>query len=501
MENLIGLLGLTWILAISWFFSEDRGAISYRSVLAGLALQFFLAGTILKGEVLAEFLQNISPSGKVILILIIAQVALVFILRLTPLWKSITKHIRVRTIYYALALEIVYYLLLHNAIGRFFEGLAAGARELLAYSEKGATFVFGPLGSSEKLKELFGPVLGDKIGSFSVLFAFQILPTIIFVASLFAVLYYLHLMQPVVRLLGKAMQKVFRSSGAESLSVAANIFMGQTEAPLTVLPYLGAMTRSELFTIMVSGMSHASAGILLAYAAVAGADPKHLIASVVMASPICIMLSKMWVPEKGTPQTAGGALPRESAGEDKAVNVVDAAARGAQNGLTLAANVAAMLLAFIALIALLNGIWGEVRQFLIWALGNLVGTTVWLEKLPKTLEEILGFLFAPVSYSLGVSWVEALSLGKLLGTRLVLNEFVGYIELGAIREILSEKAFVVATYMLCGFGNISSVAIQVGGLGALIPHRRHELASLGMKAVLVGTLTNLFAAASVGLIL
>ncbi len=501
MDRLIGLSAIVWILALSWYFSVDRKAIPWRTVVVGLVSQVLLAATIIRGDVIAGWFVWLPVENSWLGLAVAVQLAVLWFLKKTSLWNSIARYVKPVHVYWVISFQFVLLVLKANLIGGFFSALSAGAGKLLAYSTEGAAFVFGPLGSSQQLREIFSSALGEKIGSFTVLFAFQILPTIIFVASLFAVLYYLKLMQPVVRVLGVAMQRTLSASGAESLDVAANIFMGQTEAPLTILPYLSRTTRSELFTIMVSGLAHVSAGILLAYAAVAGVDPKHLIASVVMVSPGSILLAKIWFPEKEQPLTAGGKIPEEKADGEGPVNVVDAAARGAGNGLTLAANVGAMLIAFIALIALLNGIWSAGRETLLSFVENNFGTAalVWVSWLPQSLQQILGYLFSPIAVSLGVPFHEAVDVGNLLGTRLVLNEFVAYVQLGPLKEILSEKSFVIATYMLCGFGNISSVAIQVGGLGALIPQRRKDLADLGMRAVLVGTMANLMAAAIAGM--
>jgi CNT family concentrative nucleoside transporter len=314
-------------------------------------------------------------------------------------------------------------------------------------------------------------------------------------------LYYLNLMQPIIRAIARFIHRFMRASGAETLDVAANIFMGQTEAPLTIKPYLAGLTRSELFTVMVSGMAHCSAGILIVYVAVSGVDARHLLASVIMTAPGSIMLAKMVIPETDTPETAGGtahAAQSPSADETRPVNLIDAAARGASEGLLLAANVAAMLIAFIALIALLNGIWSAARDAALAYTSGFVHSMI--AAVPATIQQVLGVLFAPVAFVAGVPWSEAVQVGNLLGTRIVLNEFVGYIELGKMRDVLSPKAFLISTYLLCGFGNLASIAIQAGGIGALIPQRRSELASLGFLAVVVGVLSNILAASIAGIL-
>lgn len=503
MERFIGLSAIAWIIAISWFFSSNRRLVPWRTVIIGVLSQFVLAATIIRGEVIAQGFNWLDVSNKLLITILLGEFVLLWVLKKTPIWGSFSAKVKPIALYWFLGTQFALVALKANLIGGFFRGLAAGAQKLLDYSTEGAAFVFGPLGSAQSLHDLFNNALGEKIGSFTVLFAFQILPTIIFVAALFAALYHLKLMQPIVRGLGRVMQRTLSASGAESLDVAANIFMGQTEAPLTILPFLSKSTRSELFTIMVSGMAHVSVGVLLAYAAVAKVDPTHLIASIVMVSPGSILLAKMWIPEEGEPVTAGGHMPAEEKSENAPVNVVDAAARGAGDGLTLALNVAAMLIAFIALVALVNGIWGGSREWLIAFTSDYFGEQAikYVAWVPQSLEQALGYVFAPIAITLGVPIHESVNIGNLLGTRLVLNEFVGYVQLAPMKEFLSAKSFVIATYMLCGFGNISSVAIQVGGLGALIPERRKDLAALGMRAVLVGTMANLMAAAIAGMMI
>jgi CNT family concentrative nucleoside transporter len=309
-----------------------------------------------------------------------------------------------------------------------------------------------------------------------VVFAFQILPTIIFIAALFAILYYLGLMQVVVRLFAVVMNRVMGASGAESLNVAASIFMGQTEAPLTIRPYLGRMTQSELMTVMTSGMAHISGGIMAAYIAF-GIEPKHLLTAVIMTAPGTLMMAKMFVPETQVPETLGTVRLDV---EKTDVNIIDAAGRGTGEGLHLAMNVGAMLISFMALVALVNAVLG------------VAGVT---------LQQILGWVFAPVAWSLGVPWRDATVVGNLLGTRMVLNEFIAFAQLGPMKETLDPRSFTIATFALCGFANFSSIGIQIGGIGALVPERRHDLARLGLRAMLAGTLANFITAIIVGFLL
>src|SRR5262249_21583248 len=295
---------------------------------------------------------------------------------------------------------------------------------------------------------------GEEASRWAVVFAFQVLPTIIFIAALFAILYYFGVMQVIVRGMAVVMQKVMGASGAESLNVAASIFMGQTEAPLTIKPFIAGMTESELFTIMVSGMAHISGAVMAAYGKIAGVEGGHLVTAVIMTAPATIMLAKMFIPETGKPATAGRVDVRV---EKTAVNVIDAAAQGAGDGLHLALNIGAMLIAFLALIAMINGVLG-------W-LHTLPGMG-WM---PQSLEQLFGLIFAPVAFVMGVPWKDAHAIGDLLGTRLVLNEFVAFLKLGPMKASLDPRSFVIATYALCGFANFSSIAIQIGGIGALAP--------------------------------
>jgi CNT family concentrative nucleoside transporter len=280
------------------------------------------------------------------------------------------------------------------------------------------------------------------------------------------------------------MQKIMGVSGAESLVVAAGIFMGQTEAPLTIRPFLAGLTQSELFTIMAAGMAHVSGAVMGAYVKLAHVEIQHLLTAVIMTAPATIMLAKIFQPEVGTPVTAGKV---EVKLENHSVNIIDAAAQGAGDGLQLCLNIGAMLIAFLALIALADGIFA-------WAHG-LVG---WI---PKSMEELFGLVFAPVAWLLGVSWNDCASIGQLLGERLVTNEFIAFIDLGKIKGRLDPHSFTIATYALCGFANFSSIAIQVGGIGALAPTRKSDLARLGMRAVAAGTMANFMSACIAGILL
>jgi len=395
------------------------------------------------------------------------------ILAVAYLLSAHRRAIRPSLLLWGLGLQFTFaFLVLKTPFGLLFQLASTGVHALLDYAEAGSQFVFGPLGS--------------KAGPFGVVFAFQVLPIVIFIASFFSILYYLGLMQWIIRGMAWLMQRVMGASGAESTNVAASIFMGQTEAPLTIRPFLPRLTQSELFTVMTSGMAHVSGAVMAAYVKMAQVDIKHLLTAVIMTAPATIMLAKMLMPETEEPETAG-AVKIEV--ERPGVNLIDAAARGAGEGLHLALNIAGMLIAFLALIAMVNG-------FLGWA-----HTWPWFGWLPPSLEGIFGIIFSPVAWLLGVSWKDASAIGHLLGTRLVLNEFVAFLQLGPIRAQLDPRSFTIATYALCGFANFSSIAIQIGGIGALAPNRKSDLARLGLRAVAAGTMANFMSACIAGILL
>jgi concentrative nucleoside transporter, CNT family len=386
--------------------------------------------------------------------------------------------IRPRVVAWGLGLQFLLALIvLKTTVGQtVFKVLGDKIKQLLEYSEVGAAFVFGPLGSQAVWADIMTRILGPAGGQYGLIFAFQVLPTIIFIAALFAILYYFGVMQLIVRLFAVVMNRVMGASGAESLNVAASIFMGQTEAPLTIRPYLPGMTYSELMTVMTSGMAHISGGVMAAYIAF-GIDPAHLLTAVIMTAPGTLMMAKMFVPETEVPATLG-TVRLEIESTD--VNVIDAAGRGTTEGLHLALNVGAMLISFVALVALVNAILGTVGL---------------------SLQQIFGWVFAPIAWSLGVPWKDAAVVGNLLGTRTALNEFIAFAELGRLKESLDPRSFTIATFALCGFANFSSIGIQIGGIGALAPTRRSDLARLGLRAMVAGTLANFVTAIIVGFLL
>lgn len=398
---------------------------------------------------------------------------LAVILGVAWLFSTHKKEIKLRLILWGMGLQFAFALLvLKTDFGLIFKRIGDGVNAMLEFAEVGSQFLFGPLGA--------------KGGPFGVIFAFQVLPIVIFIASFFSILYYLGVMQFVVKAMAVGMQKIMGVSGAESTNVAASIFMGQTEAPLTIKPFLAGLTESELFTIMVAGMAHVSGAVMAAYVKIAGVSIIHLLTAVIMTAPATIMLAKIFIPETGKPATAGRVDIKV---EKTAVNVIDAAAQGAGDGLHLALNIGGMLIAFLALIAMCNGILGWLHTL------PLLG---WL---PASLERVFGILFAPVAFLLGVPWKDCGVIGDLLGTRLVLNEFVAFLKLGPLKSQLDPRSFTIATYALCGFANFSSIAIQIGGIGALAPTRKSDLARLGLRAVAAGTMANFMSACIAGMLL
>jgi CNT family concentrative nucleoside transporter len=404
MERLVSLLGLFIMVAIAYGLSSDRKKINWRTVLSGVALQFFLGLIILKTS-------------------------------------------------FGIAV---------------FEGARAFFTSILSYTNEGSEFIFGPLMNQSK---------------FGFIFFVMVLPTIIFMSSLMSVLYHFGVMQIIISLTAKIMVKLMGTSGAESLSAAANIFAGQTEAPLVVKPFIGKMTNSELMALMSGGMATVAGGVLAAYVGM-GIDAGHLLAASVMSAPAALVCAKLLVPETEVPETKGIVdikLPSVH------VNVIDAASAGASEGLKLALNVGAMLLSFIALIALFNGMLGYVGGLL--SFPNL------------SLELIMSYAFAPVAFLLGVPADDVLAVGSLLGKKLVINEFVAYMDLQTMLGSMSERAVTISTYALCGFANFSSIAIQVGGIGTIEPSRRKDLARLGVRSLIGGTLACFMTAAIAGLLI
>jgi CNT family concentrative nucleoside transporter len=392
------------------------------------------------------------------------------------------RRIRWRTVAWGLGLQVCFaFLVLRFDYGQRAMTWAGGVvNNMLSATFAGTQILFGQLGLPNG--GAFGKVISPASGS---IFAFQVLPTIIFISAFFAVLYHIGVMQILIRGMAWVMLKTMRISGAESMNVAASIFMGQTEAPLTIRPFLSKATRSELMVIMTSGMAHVSGGIMAMYIS-QGVEARHLLSAVIMTSPGTILMAKMLVPETEVPATEGRVvIPKDELHKDE--NLIGAIARGTIDGGKLAMNVAIMLISFLALVALLDSL-------LLWA-HSYAGF------IPGSLGQILGYAFAPVAWLIGVPWHDCLAIGNLLGTRMALNEVIAYIALGAQKATLAPRSFTIATFALCGFANLGSIGMQIGGIGALVPERRNDLAKLGVRAMLAGTMANLISASIAGMFL
>ena len=398
------------------------------------------------------------------------------LLAIAVLLSNKRQAINFRTVGWAFALQIgLGAFVLYIPFGKdTLASISGGVQQVIDSANVGIAFLFGGLGTDAMFSNGVGFV-----------FAVRVLPVIIFFSSLIAVLYYLGIMQWVVKIIGGGLQKLLKTSKPESLSATANIFVGQTEAPLVIRPYIANMTRSELFAIMVGGLASVAGSILAGYAGL-GIDLKYLIAASFMAAPGGLLMAKIIIPETEQEKIAQEAIITEDAGEQP-TNVIDAAASGAASGLKLAVNVGAMLLAFIALIALLNTIVGGTA--------NLFG----FENI--TIEWFLGYIFAPIAYIIGVPSAEMLQAGSFIGQKIVVNEFFAYVNFVEIKDTLSPATQAIVTFALCGFANLSSIAILLGGIGSMAPNRRHDIANLGMKAMVAATLANLMSAAIAGVFL
>ena len=441
-----GFFGIVLLVGIAFLFSNNKKRVNWRLVLTGLAIQFTIAIFILKGDAMGQFF---APLG----------------------WPK-----------------------------EFFRFVSKFFVLVLNFTAEGSEFVFGPLGVSP----------GNE-GSMGMFFAFQVLPVIIFFASLMSVLYYFGIMQKVVQAMAWVFSKLMGTSGAESLSCTANIFVGQTEAPLMIKPFIKTMTKSEILTIMVGGMATIAGGVMAAYIQMLGqsfADSMgvplqeaqllfatHLLGASVMAAPAALVISKIIYPEVEVPETKGNVKIDV---EKNASNGIEAAAVGASDGMKLALNVGAMLIAFIALIALLN--------YILQAIGDVTGLNPILQANygnSLNMQFLFGSVLQFLAYGIGVPWHDAMNFGSLFGTKIVLNEFVAYFEMShliEIKELVSEKTILMATYALCGFANFSSIAIQLGGITPLAPNRQSDIASLGIKAVIGGALSTLMTATLAGIL-
>jgi concentrative nucleoside transporter, CNT family len=406
----------------------------------------------------------------------VGVLGILFVLGLAYVMSNNRRAIRYQTVAWGLGLQIVLaYFVMRWTVGQYiFSKLGKSAEWLLDFSYYGSSFIFGELGMKNSPR--------------GFIFAFQALPIIIFIAAFFALLYYWGVMQVIVKAAAKIMTRLMGASGAESLNVAASIFMGQTEAPLTIRPFLPEVTQSELMTIMTSGMAHVSGSLMGAYMAY-GIHAEHLLAAVIMTAPGTILIAKMIVPETQQPLTAGRV---EMAEMEKDANAIGAIARGTVDGLHLALNVAAMLVSFIALVYLVDALFGGAHNLL---------AAHGIDWFPSSLEQIFGWVFAPVAWLAGVPWHDASTVGNLMGLRMVTNELVAFQRLGPMQATLDPRSFTIATFALCGFANFSSIGIQIGGIGALAPNKRSDLARLGIRAMLAGTMANLMSASLVGIML
>ena len=442
MDILRGVLGMAAIIGLAMLFSRDRRAIDWKLVGVGLGIQFLLALLILKGRDMAEFW---SPLG----------------------WPK-----------------------------AFFSWVSSFFVIVLDFTTEGAKFIFGDLAKS--------PGVDGSLGNF---FAFQVLPTIIFFASLTSILYHYGILQKIVKYMASGMQKLMGTSGAESLSVVSNIFVGQTEAPLVIKPYIEKMTPSELMAVMTGGMATIAGGVMAAYVQMLGNSyaqaqgvsldvgrllfAEQLLGASLMAAPAALVIAKILIPERDEPVTRGNV---KMSIEQNDANGIDAAASGAGVGLKLAANVGAMLLAFIALLAMGN--------YFMEQIGDITGLNTVIPGGSLRIETLLGWVLAPIAWIVGVPWADAVNMGSLLGTKVVLNEFVAYLQLADMVAAanMTEKTVTMATFALCGFANFSSIAIQIGGIGSLAPSRKSDLATFGVKAVIAGTMANLMTATIAGML-
>lgn len=402
---------------------------------------------------------------------VISGIGFIFFLSIAFLLSENRRAISWPVIFWGVGLQFIFGVFILKTPWGFelFNVIGTSIQSLLDFTKVGSRFIFGNLTDSQ--------------GSWGYLFFTMVLPSIIFMSALMSALYHLGVMQKIVYGIAWVMMKTMKISGAESIAAAANIFMGQTEAPLVIKPYIALMTRSEIMSLMTGGMATVAGGVLVAYVGF-GVDPVHLLAASVMSAPAAIMCAKLMVPET---QKVMSYQEISVTHEKKYQNVIEAAATGAAEGLKLAANVAAMLLAFIALIAMLNAILASVGQ--IFGISGL------------SFEFILGYINAPIAWMMGVSWQDAFLVGQLLGKKLVINEFVAYLDLMDIKAQISQRSVIIATYALCGFANFSSIAIQIGGIGSIAPHQKSNIAKYGLKSLLAGTLACYLTACVVGILI
>lgn len=531
----IGIIGMIVLLAIAFLFSNNRKAIKPRIIVWGLSLQILFAIIILAQSILswigmflfaglilmylfsdkvlqkerwaqAAFPGLVLVASSLVVVLAsyflekvgIATIAFYVILVLYLLLLIFRQKVFVRYAFATMMLVALGILVSRGVYGSVvFEKLAIGVGKFLDITDLGSTFLFGNLAN-----EKFFFTDGQYWPGFGFQFAFSVLPTIIFFSAIMSILYYMGIMQAVVQMMARFMRWTMGTSGAETLSCSANIFIGQTEAPLLIKPFLDDMTLSELHAIMVGGFATIAGGVLAGYIAM-GVDAGHLIAASVMAAPAALVVAKIMLPETEESKTAGD-IDLPDVGH--ADNLLDAAARGTSDGLKLAVNVGAMLIAFIALIGVIDMILGYFDKLVDFRLlgGALKeGSTEYAGYFPGSLKTFFGSLFSPLAFLMGVPWKEAMDVGNLLGMKIAVNEFVAYAELGRIisNGALSERSITIATYALCGFANFSSIGIQLGGIGAIAPKRRSDLSRIALRAMFAGAIVSWMSATIAGMLI
>jgi len=505
MDILKGLFGLAVLIGIAWVFSNNKSRVDWKLVLTGVTVQIIFAFFVLRGKNIVEAIAPIEVASSATVIYYWKRIiAAGLILAISFGYASTTETFRKQrnsSFRIAMGLALFSAALALPFLSEIFVFMGKGFVQLISFTNEGATFVFGDLARQDKM---------------GFIFVFQVLPTVIFFASFMGVLYHLGVMQKIVKAMAWAITKVMKVSGAETTSVCASVFIGQTEAPLTVRPYINKMTESELLTMMIGGMAHIAGGVMATYIAMLGGTDlglqaeyaKHFLAASIMAAPATLLIAKILIPETGVPETRGIVnvhVERESK------NVIDAAAAGAADGVKLAINIAAMLLAFIALIALLNSIMGWVGDLHVDGYDSINmtlnhGIAAGATPIKLNLGLILGYLLAPVAWVIGIEWNDTVIAGGLIGQKIVLNEFVAYLQLASTPVgdgigAISQHTRLILTYALCGFANFASIAIQIGGIGGLAPERRSDLARFGLRAVLGGTIATLMTATIAGVLL
>jgi concentrative nucleoside transporter, CNT family len=497
-----GLFGLAVLIGLAWVFSNNKKAVDWKLVATGVSLQIAFATLVLLGPKLVPYVEDLLGSNAAywrgfVKYGLFGALGLLVLAQWSRLAQQRASMLRVAAVLGASAAILGLPL-----IGEGFEAAGGLFIQLIGFTNEGAKMILGGFADQDK---------------YGFVFIFHALPTVIFFASFMAVLYHLGVMQWIVKMMATAMTKLMKVSGAETTSVCASVFIGQTEAPLTVRPYINRMTESELLTMMIGGMAHIAGGVMAVYIGMlAGTDvvqqqiyAKHFLAASIMAAPATLLIAKILIPETGTPLTGGNVTVHV---EKESKNIIDAAAAGASDGMKLAINIAAMLLAFVALIAMINAVIGWVGD---WHHSSYQSLNMMLNggvadvaqhKVRLNLGLILGYVLAPIAWVIGIEWKDAVIAGGLIGQKVVLNEFIAYLQLaqttvGDAPGQISENSRLILTYALCGFANFASIAIQIGGIGGLAPERRSDLARFGLRAVLGGSIATLMTATIAGVLI